>query len=340
MKRTLVAVAISAAVAAPGAFAESVMYGKIHTSIDQVDVTNTVDNWQVNGRASRLGFKGSEDLGDGLKAIFQLELGFNSDGGGTGQTGASSGLGGSSRNTFVGLSGGWGTFIVGRHDTPMKMAFYASGNELLGDSILDLNLSNSLTPSKSNKTPIGVFSEYRANDAIAYVSPNFSGFSFTGAVIPGEDQIPSGRDNIADHYSLGAMYKGGGLKASLGYQSTRANRLDQETIQAGASYSFGMFQIGGQYEKTDNFAFVSNDDYDAWAITGKAKFGNSAVSLVYTDSELDNNYESQGWGLAAEHNFSKRTKVYAAYAADERDPSGGGASTDADVFSLGMIHDF
>ncbi len=342
MNKKLLAAAVAAAVvAAPAAFADAVVYGKFHTSVDQIDNDTTVDNWQVNGRASRLGFKGSEDLGNGLKAIYQLELGFNSDGGGQGQTGASSGLGGGSRNTFVGLSGGWGTFIVGRHDTPMKMAFYAAGNEVLGDSAIDLNMSNSLTPSKSDKSPIGVFSEYRANDAIAYVSPSFGGFSFTAAVIPGEDNnAPNARDGIADHYSLGAMYKGGGLKASLGYQETDSGTVQQETMQAGASYAFGMFQIGAQYETTDNFAFVANDDYDAWAIVGKAKFGNSAVSLVYTDSELDNNYESQGWGIAADHSLSKRTKVYAAYATDERDPIPAGTSTDVDVFSIGVIHDF
>jgi predicted porin len=342
MNKKLLAAAVAAAVvAAPAAFADAVVYGKFHTSIDQIDNNTNVDNWQVNGRASRLGFKGSEDLGNGLKAIYQLELGFNSDGGGTGQNGASSGLGGGSRNTFVGLSGGWGTFIVGRHDTPMKMAFYAAGNEVLGDSAIDLNMSNSLAPTKSDTSPIGVFSEYRANNAIAYVSPSFGGFSFTAAIIPGEDTVgPNARDGIADHYSLGAMYKGGGLKASLGYQETDSGTVQQETMQVGASYSFGMFQIGGQYEKTDNFAFVNNDDYDAFAVVGKVKFGNSAVSLVYTDSELDNNYESQGWGLAADHSLSKRTKVYAAYATDERDPAGGGASTDVDVFSLGVIHDF
>jgi predicted porin len=159
-------------------------------------------------------------------------------------------------------------------------------------------------------------------------------------VIPGENNgaLQEG-DDIADHYSLGAIFKAGGLKASLGYQETEAFSETQETLQAGASFSFGMFQVGGQYEKTDNFAFATNQDYDAWALTGKAKFGNSALSLVYTDSELDDDYESQGWGLAADHSLSKRTKVYAAYAMDERDFAGGG-SQDVDIFSLGLIHDF
>ena len=145
------------------------------------DYDNGRDNWEVNNRSSRLGFKGSEDLGNGLKAIYQIEFGIRSDGGqeqaaGDGHT--------TLRNTFVGLASDWGTVIVGRHDTPMKMAFYASGNERLGDSAIDLN--RGFDNDQGGLNPIGVFQEFRANNAIAYVSPNFSGFTVTGAVIPGE----------------------------------------------------------------------------------------------------------------------------------------------------------
>jgi predicted porin len=114
------------------------------------------------------------------------------------------------------------------------------------------------------------------------------------------------------------------------------------------------FSFGGQYQHTSNAGMVDGADYTAWALTGKATFGNNAVSLVYTDSSLDpsgssSDVDTQGWGVAAEHNFSKRTKVYAAYAAGTVDPdndpnkSNVFSSTkdqDNDVFSLGMIHNF
>ena len=361
MNRKLLAAAIAATVvAAPSAFAEQVIYGQFHTSVDMTDAEDSQDNWSMESRASRLGFKGSEDLGNGLKAIYQAEFSVQTDGndGGVGQDGGD-GWGGQ-RNTFIGLAGGFGTFLIGRHDTPMKVAFYAAGNELLGDSIIDLNTSNSLTPVKTNATPIGVFSEYRADNAIAYVSPNFSGFSAAFAVIPGEDSGVGGapgnldRADLANHYSVGLMYAGGGLKASAGWQNTDLHGRDgnpatspQETIQVGASYTFGAFSVGGQYETTDNYRGVDDNDYTAWAVTGKATFGNNAISVLYTDSEADAaaltagavaDLETSGWGVAAEHNFSKRTKVYAAYAADSRDFTGG--DQDVDVFSLGMIHKF
>ena len=357
MNKKLLAAAVAAAMAAaPAAFAESTIYGKMHASVDAIDYeTSNEDNYEVQSRSSRLGFKGSEDLGDGLRAIYQIELGINAGGGSDGQ-GSTSGLDGPTRNTFVGLSGDWGTFLVGRHDTPAKMAFYAAGNERLGDSVIDLNLKNELTGSPSTNAPIGVFHEYRADNIIMYVSPSFSGFSVVGAVIPGEDNddVSGSRDGIADDWSVGGMYTGNGLKASIGYASydvdappSSPNVDDYEVLQAGASYSMNNFSLGAQYEDTDNLGGVKDTDYEAWAVTGKATFGNNAVSVVYTDAEVDasgnvNDLDRDGWGVSAEHNFSKRTKVYAAYASGEFDYDSASPNSDEDndVFSLGMIHNF
>ena len=92
---------------------------------------------------------------------------------------------------------------------------------------------------------------------------------------------------------------------------------------------------------------MKNLDYTAWGLVGKATFGNNAISAVYTDSSVDapggksSDLDTDGWGVSAEHNFSKRTKVYAAYAAGTIDYKDSAASDDDnDVFSLGMIHNF
>jgi predicted porin len=355
MNKKLLAAAVAAAVvAAPAAFAESTVYGKFHTSVDMVDMetggASTVDNWQVNSRASRLGFKGSEDLGNGLKAIYQVEFGISTDGG-PAQTNQNAPARRSPvdnhRNTFIGLAGDWGTFIVGRHDTPMKMAFYATGNELLGDSIIDMN---------AGASPIGVFQEVRASNAIAYVSPNFSGFTVAAAVVPGEEGVTAAgteADGLADHYSVGVMWKGMGFKFGAGFETLEnqaggvapgAANQDMDTWQIGGSYTFGAFSVGAQYQDTSDAGFVANTDYTAWALTGKATFGNNAIALAYTTSETDPagvaSTDTDGWGISAEHNFSKRTKVYAAYAMGETDAPGTATDMDDDRFSLGMIHSF
>jgi predicted porin len=369
MNKKLLAAAIASAtiVGAPAAFAESTVYGKLHTSIDYDNPPGGPNKtYNVQNRASRLGFKGSEDLGNGLKAIYQIELGIRSDGGnqqsvGDGHTGQ--------RNTFVGLSGGWGTALVGRHDTPTKMAFYATGNERIGDSIIDLN--------PGSGAPIGVFTEVRANNAIAYVSPNFAGFTFAAATIPGEETGKTNSANgLADHYSFGLMYSGYGLKAGAGYekfdnqgdatlatnvrlsdvdlgsQPSGAPETDIKVFQIGASYTFmGNFSIGGQYQDTkikDGGPVVdpslSGDvKYKAWAVTGKATFGNNAISAVYTDAKADAGpdlIKFRGWGLAGEHNFSKRTKAYVAYANGKDKERDDLDKKDGHTFSLGMIHNF
>ena len=105
------------------------------------------------------------------------------------------------------------------------------------------------------------------------------------------------------------------------------------------------FSIGGVYQTTDNAAFVKDDDYDAYAVTGKATFGNNAVSLIYTHSKLDpdasSSIKTDGFGIAAEHNFSKRTKAYVAYAKNSVDGRvDGDKDPDQEIFSLGMIHNF
>ena len=355
MNKKLLAAAVVAAVAAsPAAFAESTVYGKIHTSIDadfelrRYRSARSPSNYTVDSRASRLGFKGSEDLGNGLKAIYQIEFGIRSDGG-QDQTTPAMAVHRSLRNTFVGLSGDWGTVLVGRHDTPMKMAFYAAGNERPG------RLRHRPEPSDSHlEHPIGVFQEFRANNAIAYVSPNFSGFTVAAAIIPGEESgndeplvlasptaltVKMTRDGIADHYSVGAMYKGNGLKVCAGYEHTgqpgwcrspaKCCNDDQKTWQVGATYTMNNFKFGAQYQDTDNYGFLDRrrlqrlgrdrqvhlrqQCHQRWSTPTPSSTPDVARATSKTD----------GWGLAAEHNFSKRTKVYAAYAANKDDRSSG-----------------
>jgi predicted porin len=383
MNKKLIAAAIAAVVAAPAvSAADTTLYGKAHVSIQSND-NGAGDNYSVNSNASRLGVKGSEDLGDGLKAIFGYEMGYDiTDGGANGPI--------SARNAYVGLAGDWGTFLAGRHDTPAKIAFYAAGTDLLGDSIIDMNASGAR---------VG-FSEVRADNAIAYVSPSFSGFTVAAAIVPGEQSgvaaaastntvgvwtngvtsatggnvigqtsggkvvldgnagtgfptyvgttavvtpgAKNGANNLADAYSLGLMYAGGGLKASLGYE-VFGNDLfggspakDQKMLQAGVSYTFGDFTIGGNYEDKKDVGGVANADLKVWGLAGKANFGNNFVIANYINSDPSAASSTDRYGLAVGHTFSKRTQVYAAYE-NQDNPTG---TADTSAFSLGMIHSF
>jgi len=391
MKKTLIAAAVAAAVAAPAANAGVVIYGKIHASIDYSDVSGSItlrdalgnvveresgdifNGWEVNSRSSRIGFKGSEDLGNGLKAIWKVENSVRiTDTGSTpwAHNGrASGGHWGSARNAYIGLAGDWGTFLYGRHDTPYKMAFYSTGIDMLGDSAIDVNSLYGIT-------------EVRADDAIAYVSPNWNGLTFAAAVVPGEGYTDSVTgetfDGLADNYSIGVMYSNNGLKLAVGYEVldqglpatvddglcadnpflATASAGDCTNMMVGAGYSMNAFDISGVYIQQER----GEIDQDVWAISAAYTFGNNKLIATYGQNEGDGSTaldtavpptllnvdaDVESFGLALQHMFSKRTSAYLAYAnqsldAKESVPGEGSLaeSLDADVFSFGMIHKF
>lgn len=141
MNKKLVTLAVAAALAAPAvAMADATLYGKLNVGINYVDQNEGFKGWGLSdnqviksafnnqylgiynpfittpqGPSNRLGVKGSEDLGNGLKAIYQIELGFSiSD---SLNNGAVNNEAITMRNTFVGLAGNFGTVLMGRHDT-------------------------------------------------------------------------------------------------------------------------------------------------------------------------------------------------------------------------------
>ena len=222
MNKKLVSLAVAAALVAPAAaMADATMYGKLHVSIDYQDVKTLVGDedkfkgWGLNGnnsmvgapRSSRFGIKGSEDLGNGLKAIYQVEFGVKLSDNNFTQTRGDEQV--TMRNSFVGLAGGWGTFLVGRHDTPLKIS--TGKLDMFADTMADYNGT------------IG-FSDIRADSAIAYISPSFSGFQIAAAVVPGGGGTINGTENrdsdsLAEGWSLAGIYKNGPFYGSIAYES-------------------------------------------------------------------------------------------------------------------------
>jgi predicted porin len=217
------------------------------------------NGFDVVSRATRLGFKGTEDLANGLKAIWKIELQVDiADRGGSCAAGLDSiySLGSptlnqgnitgncdtadfiTARNAYVGLAGGWGTFLVGRHDTPFKMS--TGKLDLFADTLADYN------------STVG-FVDIRTNSAIAYVSPSWSGLSFAGALVAphvyssnnsvfqGSDEAfvarkSSDADSLAEAYSLALTYDNAGFFASVAYENVSGDWWDAWT---GGGLGFG-----------------------------------------------------------------------------------------------------
>ena len=175
-------------------------------------------------RANRVGVKGSEDLGGGLKAIYQVEFGVNlSD---TNDNIINNNDTISMRNSFVGLAGGFGTFLVGRHDTPHKIS--TGKLDLFADTMADYNGT------------VG-FQDIRADNAIVYISPSWAGFQLAAAAIAPGGATAIGvesteTDSIAEAWSIAAIYKNGPFYASAAYELLGADHfMDQETVDAGSA---------------------------------------------------------------------------------------------------------
>ena len=160
------------------------VYGAAKLSVDMIDTGSKAagadtDLSKVSSNSSRLGFKGAEDLGDGLSAVYQLELGVNMDGTtssvATGVTSTTTGAVSTTsvntlslRNTYVGVKGGLGTVLFGTHDTPYKTA--TGQFDAFADSMGDYNAIIGNVNGDTNF-------ELRPRDVIAYVSPVWAAYN-------------------------------------------------------------------------------------------------------------------------------------------------------------------
>ena len=339
MNKTLIAMAVAGVLAAPLAQADATVYGKMHLSVGQVSdetgATTTTDAIMVRSSASRLGFKGSADLTGGLKAIYKLEYGVNPDSDGT------NGSGLSRRNQYMGLNGGFGTALIGRHDTPTKMA--QGKFDEFNDTDADI------------KGVIGISrAELRLDNILAYVTPDMGGFDAAIALIPFEgDGDTNGGNGIADSISVMGKYKMGGLFLSLGYDmyddttGGAADALGFKSLMRGVvTYKMKSFQVGGLYESSSKTSDTIGSDKDVMGVSGHYTIGGvHKLKLQYmmgteTDgiaagTDLEETQVSVGY----DYKLGDKTTAYVIYT-DASEDATVADTRDYSFMGLGMIHNF
>lgn len=352
MKKSLIALTVAGLFAAP-AFAASGnvdVYGKLRVSLSYIDVDGGDSFWSVDDETSRIGFKGAEDLGGGLKAIWQVEQSLSSSvnllntnqGVGTGSL--------ANRNTFVGLAGDFGTFLVGRHDTPYKLAGSA---DLFADTLADSQngtKNSSIIGYDVSQVGIGGF-DMRVSNAIAYVSPSFSGLTVIAAVVPGANALGSGNNgqyaaSLADAYSLAAVYGNGPLSLSAGYEKHTGDLFDEATSVAGhddedawkinAGYTIGDLKLGATYENQNGLGAAESDN---WLVSAAYGMGPITLAAQYGSRDANgSNHDLDRWTVGMIYGLSKRTNVAIAYNSDD---NGTGSTTpDIQAFTMQLNHDF
>jgi len=293
-KKLLIAAVGAALVAGPmlAAHAAPTVYGKFNTGIAAVDNGNSADGdtLGVTDDSSRLGVRGDEDLGGGLKAVYGMELLYDVD--------SNAGVTGASRSVFVGLQGSWGQARVGHYQTYYKAIQFPT--EIMGDSIADFSGN-------------GWSGDGRIPNAIGYRSPNWSGFVFGVESSRGE----SGAATEANPTTIAASFKSGPFYIGVGHEDLDyqggATGLDS-TTKVAATFDIDAFKIIAAFQSQKVSAPSTTAEVDTTAIGGQYSFGNNAVMATFAqhDSTVANgDCDQTSVGFA--HKLSKMTTVRGIY---------------------------
>ncbi len=321
MQKKLIALAVAGLVSAP-AFAQSnvTIYGIVdmgYTWRDDnigkgIDARSGIDSGISAG--SRLGFKGSEDLGNGLKAGFVLEQGFNADTGRSAQDSRTFG-----RQAFASLSGGFGTVALGRQYTPSHVfgsAFDPFGKGTVGQF-------NNVYYSNSGP-------EVRLDNLAAYVSPNWGGFSFiTGYTLSADGNEALENDGDVRVFAFAPRYTNGPIDVAFNYHEARADISGNPKVRVYdlfGGYDFGMVKLTGAagWRKPTDQDFLMGglgsvaEDTFQWMLGVTVPLGQWKILASYSNRKTDlvDSGDAKVWQAAvgAEYALSKRTSLYTTYA--------------------------
>jgi predicted porin len=376
MQKKIIALAI-AGLASTAAFAQSnvTIYGRA----DMGYVSRSGDNGAVAagverrnefvsgvGAGSRIGFRGTEDLGNGLKAIFEYEFGTAIESG----TNAAATWG--NRHSWIGLTGNFGTVVGGKLDG-VRYGIFNKYDAFGG------GYSGNFTQMTAQVD--------RASNAVAYISPKFmGGFDVTlayathigganplglgvnegSAAVGGNAPGTNGNDGDAGLNTIRLAYGNGPISVDLDWErvSFKSNgtgtaaAVDDVTVYTIAgSYDFGMVKVAALYDnlQIDGRAGAGTvSDVDSWFISATIPYGNFVGKVTYGETEDDkvSGSKADKWGIGAHYNLSKRTNVYANYGSIDNGrasailmtpaANGFGATSAYGVkgFDIGIAHNF
>ena len=356
MQKKIIALAI-AGLASTAAFAQTnvTIYGVADATFDSVKAVGATtqgeqDRLSYNSRnrvtsnSSYIGFKGVEDLGNGLKAVFQIESGLGLDNGGTSNT-ANTGGQWANRDSYVGLSGAFGTFVAGNVTGPTR----AIGAKFdVNSGATGIGANTALLGKLGGGSGASAFDQ-RITNAIAYISPTVAGFSgvvgystgltngvgvggaaatqLRGHEAMGVDNANQGNTawTLGLNYETGPIYagyaytavNGAGNGSTVGDGALGFNKLDNHRV--GVMYKAAFGQVGLLWDRAranvDSESLKQNTVY----LSGKVNVGNGAVIAQWGHANAMSGFEglentgANHYVVGYEHNLSKRTVLKAIY---------------------------
>lgn len=339
MNKKLVAVAVAGVLAAPLAAqaqtANVTLYGRLNLTMEAVSgsavdpnlpATASAQNrtiYRVNTNSSRLGVRGSEALGGGLSAIFQIESSIVADASGGTLAG---------RETFVGLQGSWGTFKMGYFLSPYDDIHPIFGNvPTLTTSILSTAALWAQGPQSNDN---GGWDNRNPN-SIRYDSPNMKGFTASAQLSTMDaSSAPGGTDAQAKRHayigSIAGFYNNGPFQGGIAYnwnQKLRGAALNDQALSVAANWNFGVIKVGGVYERLDYDTPTGSLKRNFWGISGTVPIGPGELYAFWGDAGDGSGSAANGttvgqlrkgggtgatqWEVSYTYALSKRTLTYA-----------------------------
>ena len=306
--------------------------GQVRLTVNRISADRGNSFNELRDNASRLGFRGTEDLGGGLRAAFGLELGFGADTGNMGDP--------SFRHSYVGLVGSWGALTMGRLDSASP-----SGSPLYSQ----VTAITSFAPNDAGATAFGTSmlnARNRVSNAIGYASPVMGGFIARARYYQRGAGTATEAENDARSLDLGLNYAKGPLKLALGYgKDERSGVLKaaefDDKWQAGVRYDFGAIEpyalVG-----VDRYAPKTGNRRSVRYWIAGVKYGVDAHALVFNllgRQVLANpKGERRRAQLGYAYKLSKRTELQAFVDLDDADSSKSNDRTRA--IGTGIRHNF
>ena len=332
MKKTLIAIA---ALAATSAFAQSsvTLYGVMNGGVNQVKstsatgvtTTTSANNAAGAWASNRLGFKGAEDLGGGMKAEFTYELGMNADG--TGDLSTTGGV----RQSHVTLSGDMGSINFGRQYNPLFLLSAAT----------DAGAANNVS---AGRTAYGMISTARTSGLATYTSPTMSGF--TAKVASGTNTVDTAGAETGDKVTGASLtYANGPLMVGVAMNATDKVNVagDKDESYMGATYMMGQatLLLASGTTKTKDAAGAQSAKYQGTQVGVRYPFGKVDTFASYGTGTTNTisgsaDVKSTAYQAGAIYNLSKRTGAYAMYGSTKNDTG----SVKKSEMAVGVRHSF
>lgn len=291
----------------PAGFELSI-FGVGHLSVDSTDTGVTTSSY-VHSNSSRLGFRGSQDLGGGTAVVFQYESGVDLTGQGVGD-----GNGGATstgqiftrtRDAFVGLKGGFGSVVFGRQGGLNQWVY---DYNLFGDQIGDLgNIWG------------GDGLPGRLNNVVKYTSPDLNGFTLGLTYAPNQGTSGTSSAIGKADFARGG-FKVGAAVASFG-MGTGFPDSDARVITA--SYGTDRFSVGGGWQRETDIGGVAGADRNKYTAGASVNIGSKGAAKAQyvraNDLGGTANSGARQWAIGYDYGWTKDTTVYVAYARTTND---------------------